>query len=746
MFVFPDPVRKAYEALPQPLVIEQFIDEKVVPLLVSDGFCRLVGKNRESTMEWFFGSQYERVHPDDVGNVAHVSDEFAHHRGDYNVIFRAKHEEGYHYIHAVGEWMTAHDGTELAVLIYTDVSDSGRTITKLADQYDLFKQDVFYSDPVTGLPNRNYFNRFGEDKLHAIRTAEQTPALIICDINAMKSYNSQYGYEKGDDLIRLVASLLRESFPEELLVRGSEDQLVLLVTLDNRDQLIAQLEEVNRRVRQEAFGNTTGIQAGIRVLQPSTTLLEAADQARHALRMIRSDLNTVCCFYSQVVEERYWQQLYVIQNIDKAVENGWIKVYYQGIAETVTGNSVALEALARWVDPVRGIISPADFIPVLMKYHQLHKLDLYMFEQVCREVSIRKDAGLPLLPVSVNFARQDFDHINMVEELNRIVDSYQIGQYGIGKDYFIIEITEQDIATAPERFYDQLKTLRADGFKQPPRKVAWRVLEEAAERPRRELPAPGEVVVRIAVTARRLEPGGVPLDVLDLAADVRRAVAEAAVGRVDPRAVDLYSRHDLGNRMPERSRVHLDPSANRSRNARHPRNPKRSSGAVCRAICPHIFDADVEVAPPGVRPGADPDAPRRKHLELRDYVAGPQYERDVARLRAAHCMRPRLLAAARKPHVIDLAAAGGVEVGDVAALHGTLKRRIGRAEDDLVGFRERRRELIQKRLRARIAMRLEENAQRSDAYVLRHFHRARHLRRMVGVVGYEGRLGRFGFF
>ena len=176
MFVFPDPVRKAYEALPQPLVIEQFIDEKVVPLLVSDGFCRLVGKNRESTMEWFFGSQYERVHPDDVGNVAHVSDEFAHHRGDYNVIFRAKHEEGYHYIHAVGEWMTAHDGTELAVLIYTDVSDSGRTITKLADQYDLFKQDVFYSDPVTGLPNRNYFNRFGEDKLHAIRTAEQTPA------------------------------------------------------------------------------------------------------------------------------------------------------------------------------------------------------------------------------------------------------------------------------------------------------------------------------------------------------------------------------------------------------------------------------------------------------------------------------------------------------------------------------------------------------------------------------------------
>ena len=51
--------------------------------------------------------------------------------------------------------------------------------------------------------------------------------------------------------------------------------------------------------------------------------------------------------------------------------------------------------------------------------------------------------GLPLVPVSVNFARQDFDHADMVTELNRIVDSYEIGRYGIG-NAFIIEITEQD--------------------------------------------------------------------------------------------------------------------------------------------------------------------------------------------------------------------------------------------------------------------------------------------------------------
>ncbi|MBR3335004.1 MAG: hypothetical protein IKG23_12010 [Clostridia bacterium] len=53
---------------------------KVVPLLVSDGFCRLVEMNREKVMKWFVGGQFEQLHPDDVGNVAHVSDDFAHHR------------------------------------------------------------------------------------------------------------------------------------------------------------------------------------------------------------------------------------------------------------------------------------------------------------------------------------------------------------------------------------------------------------------------------------------------------------------------------------------------------------------------------------------------------------------------------------------------------------------------------------------------------------------------------------------
>lgn len=465
MYVFPEELRKAYEAIPTPLVFYQFVDEKVVPLLVSDGFCRLVKQDREKTIKWLIGGQFERLHPDDAGNVAHVSDDFAHHRSGYNVFFRARHSDGYHYIHAVGEWMTMPDGTELALLIYTDVSKSSKEIAAMTEKYNLFRQDVFYSDSMTGLPNINYLLKFGDERVHALRSAGKQPALIFFDVKSMQSYNNQYGFEKGNELICLIASVLQETFPDALIVRGVEDHIILITVPESRLQLCERIEQANRRIRREAYGNTTGVAAGICEMTGNMRCAEAMDHTRHAVRRIGSDLNRVWRFWSPDADEQYWNQMYIVENHELALENNWFRVYYQGIAETATGRGAALEALARWVDPIRGIISPADFIPTLQKYHLLHKLDLYIFEQVCREISVRHENGLPLVPVSVNFARQDFDHVDMVAELNRIVDSYDIGRYGIGKDYFIIEITEQDMATAPERFYEQLAMLRSGGFR-----------------------------------------------------------------------------------------------------------------------------------------------------------------------------------------------------------------------------------------------------------------------------------------
>ena len=146
-----------------------------------------------------------------------------------------------------------------------------------------------------------------------------------------------------------------------------------------------------------------------------------------------------------------------------AKECGWIKVYYHALYRVETQKIAAFEALARWVDPVRGIISPAEFIPALQKYHLLYKLDLCMFEQVCRGVQIRHENGLPLMPVSVNFSRQDFDHTDVVCRMNEIYEKSGAAQY-VDRSYFIVEVTEQEVAADPERCQLQLHRIRENGY------------------------------------------------------------------------------------------------------------------------------------------------------------------------------------------------------------------------------------------------------------------------------------------
>ena len=147
------------------------------------------------------------------------------------------------------------------------------------------------------------------------------------------------------------------------------------------------------------------------------------------------------------------------------MDNNWIKVFYQCFMRIETGKGMGFEALARWIDPEIGMINPDDFIPALEKYHLMHEMDLYMFEAVCKEIKIRYDEGLPLLPVSINFSRQDFDYIDVIEEINKIYDKYDISQYGIDKSYFIIEITEQGLSKATDKFHEQLKKIRENGYK-----------------------------------------------------------------------------------------------------------------------------------------------------------------------------------------------------------------------------------------------------------------------------------------
>ena len=464
MYHFPEEIRSAYEAQPVALVYDQLIDGKVVPILISDGFCELVGMDREHAMRWFRDGQFERLHPDDVGRVARVSVEFANKRSDYDLIFRTRHADGYHVIHTIGKWQIMPDGTELALLTYSDLTANFSAMHGSEESYNLFKADQFYTDTLTGLPNLNYLNQFADERVHAFRVAGKTPVLVYADVISMHYYNSQYGYEQGNELLKLIAEKLKEEAPEALILRGPDDHFIIIDAFESEERVAERIIAVDQRVQKEAHGNTTGIKAGACVYDVNGTTALTLDCARNALKWVGTNLNDVCYFYTPSAEKQFSNSQYIMEHFDRALKEGWIRIYYQAISRAMTGKACAAEALARWVDPVRGVLSPGAFIPVLEKYHLLYKLDLYMAEQVCKDFLRRQERGLPLHPVTVNFSAQDFDFVDVPQQLEEIYEKYCPDLYP-EKKYLVVEITEQDMAQATDRFYEQLQRLRKRGFR-----------------------------------------------------------------------------------------------------------------------------------------------------------------------------------------------------------------------------------------------------------------------------------------
>ncbi|WP_022775171.1 EAL domain-containing protein [Butyrivibrio sp. AE2015] len=150
---------------------------------------------------------------------------------------------------------------------------------------------------------------------------------------------------------------------------------------------------------------------------------------------------------------------YVVANIEKALENGWVKVYYQPVVRALTGQLCGAESLARWIDPEMGFLSPDKFIGALEESRQIHKLDCWMVKKVCSDISERIHNGLDAIPVSINFSRLDLEATDMLKVLEDAVD-----EYDIPRDYIHVEITESMIVSDADLMSGMIERFRSTGY------------------------------------------------------------------------------------------------------------------------------------------------------------------------------------------------------------------------------------------------------------------------------------------
>ena len=137
-------------------------------------------------------------------------------------------------------------------------------------------------------------------------------------------------------------------------------------------------------------------------------------------------------------------RVYVITHLDDALKNDWVRPFYQPVVRTLTGKLCGTEALARWEDPTYGLLTPDKFIPALEEARLVHLLDCHIVKAVCRQYRESCDRGVPVVPISFNLSRLDFD---LCDIFNVVEDA--VREFEVPRNMLNIEITETVFGTDP---------------------------------------------------------------------------------------------------------------------------------------------------------------------------------------------------------------------------------------------------------------------------------------------------------
>lgn len=469
-YEFSDAERKALEKLRVPLAVYQFLNKRVVTVLVSDGFIELLGyDSREKTIYAMDNNMYEDTHPDDKSYIADAAVNFAVNGGKYNVVYRSRSLSGsdYRILHATGEHIYTEDGTRLAYVWYTDEGpySSQSHDSLLAVDFDIRhalkgkNAEINSSyDVLTGLPTMSYFIDLVNQWRRDHRGGNGNTAIVYINLCGMKHYNRRFGFAEGDHLLRRFSGILERAFSQENCSRFGSDHFCVFTTTD---QLEETLEHVFDEFRSDKAGPSLPVRVGIYPeIHGILGVSAECDRAKYACDVLQNIRISTFRYFEESMLSRAQKRHYYTDNLNRALEEGWIQVYYQPIIRAANRRVSDEEALARWIDPVRGVIPPDEFIPVLEESKLIYKLDLYVVEQVLKKIMIQKQEGLYVVPTSVNLSRSDFDACDMVEEIRSRVDAA-----GVNRSLLNIEVTESTVGKDFDYMKAQINRFRELGFR-----------------------------------------------------------------------------------------------------------------------------------------------------------------------------------------------------------------------------------------------------------------------------------------
>lgn len=315
-------------------------------------------------------------------------------------------------------------------------------------------------DNVTGLYGKSRFQAYANDLNNDLKgkTSEEY-AIVYLNLINFKLLNIHKGIEEGDACLKAVADCLTQIFEDAFVSRLSDDHFAVLDKREGIEEKILNVRKQFNEQYEERF--SVAGKWGFVTFTPNDAFdaEKALSCAKIACDKIKYVADTNVIEYSEQLAQEKTLAEHLVRSFDEALEKGWIKVYFQPVIRSITGELCGVESLARWVDPEFGFIMPGDFISVLEESRQIHKLDSFVVEEVCRLMHERVRNKMNVVPASVNFSRLDFETCDMLKVLETAVEKYDIP-----RDYIHVEVTESMIASDEALMRSVIDNFRAAGY------------------------------------------------------------------------------------------------------------------------------------------------------------------------------------------------------------------------------------------------------------------------------------------
>jgi diguanylate cyclase (GGDEF)-like protein len=388
--------------------------------------------------------------------------------------------------------LMATDGAAIGTICVIDTSPHGWTHTEINCLLDLAallvtelelrtdltvkrqtQEHLLYStlhDALTGLPNRSLFT---ERLRHAMRRAARHPedlfAVLFLDLDRFKEVNDNLGHFAGDELLRAVARRLEACIrPEDTVARLSGDEFAILLEsiteASDAGRVAERIEEalsfpINLGGAEVTTSASMGIVTSSMSHDQPEQILRSADMAMYrakAAGRARYEL------FDRAMHSDALARLQLETDLRRAVEFAEFRLHYQPVVSLRTGRVTGFEALVRWEHPERGLVQPADFIPVAEETGLIVPMGRWVLFEACRQA--REWQSLypreEPLSISVNLSARQFSQPGLVDQVSQALEST-----GVAPASLRLEITEAAIIDKGRYGLTILNQLRELGVK-----------------------------------------------------------------------------------------------------------------------------------------------------------------------------------------------------------------------------------------------------------------------------------------